>query len=77
MTSSCRKRRHAGHEAGVAASGTAAQSLAALPLQTGCCRVAGCQEPLTPGYHKVGCSRVASEWGALQLFAAAHRVFPL
>ncbi|PRW45379.1 squamosa promoter-binding 7 isoform X2 [Chlorella sorokiniana] len=54
MTSAGRKRKHPGPELaplGGEVLGRANLSLPSQP-QSGCCRVMGCQEPLTPGYHK-------------------------
>ena len=59
MAGTCRKRKQLEREApplAAAASEALARAILALPPQPQpvSCRVAGCRELLTPGYHKVG-----------------------
>ena len=56
MASTGRKRKHASGDVLPLAGEALARAILALPPepQPTCCRVAGCRQPLTPGYHKVG-----------------------
>lgn len=64
MGSTCRKRKQRDHEAPRLASEGLAGTILALPPQPQpiCCRVEGCREALTPGYHKVSCQLAVGWW---------------